>query len=216
MKGTRTSHAPELQRIVDSALIAIVRGSFATTRLLRIAETLHSAGIDVLEVTLNSRDALTHIETLRNSLPESMLVGAGTVRTAQHVELVRQAGAQFALSPNLDPAAVATAHRLGLVFIPGVLTPTEVHTASNLGCTAVKLFPATTLGSSYIRSLRAVFDDMAFIPTGGITASNVGEFRQAGAVAVGVGSALVSSHTGGDEDLLSRATAMRISWDEAT
>ncbi|GMQ93539.1 MAG: 2-dehydro-3-deoxy-6-phosphogalactonate aldolase [Acidimicrobiia bacterium] len=215
MKTTHTSHPPELQRIMDSALIAIVRGSFASTRLLRIAETLHSAGIEVLEVTMNSRDALTHIETLRTALPESMLVGAGTVRTARHVELAHQAGAQFALSPNLDPAAVAAAHRLGLVFIPGVLTPTEVHTASQLGCTAVKLFPACTLGPSYIRSLRAVFDDMAFIPTGGITASNVGEFRQAGAIAVGVGSALVSSRPGGDDDLFSRATAMRINWDEA-
>jgi len=207
--------APVLERIVDSGLIAIIRGRFSEDRLLRIGETLHLAGIEVLEVTLNSEDALSHIQTLRSALPTSVLVGAGTVRSPRLVELAHQAGAQFALSPGFDPAAVTAADRLGLVMVPGVLTPTEVDAASALGCTAVKLFPADTFGPGYLRSLRAVFDQMTFIPTGGITSANIAEYRRFGAAAVGVGSALVSSHPNGNDDLFQRATLMRLAWDEA-
>jgi len=204
-----------LQRIVDGSLIAIIRGTYSLPRLLGIAETLHSAGVDLLEVTLNSEDALAHIQALRDTLPESILIGAGTVRSARLVELAHQAGAQFALSPNLDPPSVKLAFELGMVFIPGVLTPTEVETAIGLGCTAVKLFPASTLGPAHLRGLQAVFGDVSFIPTGGINAGNVGGYRQAGAVAVGLGSALVSASSGADEDLFGRATALRRAWDEA-
>lgn len=207
--------APVLERIVDSALIAIIRGNYSTDRLLRIGETLHSCGIEVLEVTLNSEDALGHIQTLRSALPTSVLIGAGTVRSPRLIELAQQAGAQFALSPGLDPATVKAANRLGLALVPGVLTPTEVDAASVMGCAAVKLFPADTFGPGYLRSLRAVFDNMTFIPTGGITSANIAEYRRSGAAAVGVGSALVSSHSSDDDDLFQRATAIRLAWDEA-
>jgi len=206
---------PSLQRVVDGGLVAIIRGTFTTDRLVRIAGILESAGIHILEVTLNSKDALTHIETLRGVLPDSMVVGAGTVRTVRLVELAAAAGAQFALSPSLDPAAVVVAKQLGLAFIPGVLTPTEVEAAAKLGCGVVKLFPASTVGIDYLKGLRAVFGEISFIPTGGMTAENVGAYRAAGAVAVGIGSALISSHASADEDLHVRAAAFRVAWDEA-
>lgn len=206
--------APYLQRIVDDGLIAIIRGTFTTDRLVQIAEILESAGIHILEVTLNSKDALTHIGTLRRTLPDSMVVGAGTVRTSRMVELAADAGAQFALSPSLDPVAVASARQLGLAFIPGVLTPTEVDAAANLGCDVVKLFPANTVGTEHLKGLRAVFGEISFIPTGGMTAENVGEYRAAGAVAVGIGGALIASHASADDDLRARAAALRLAWDE--
>jgi len=215
MTDTSRTPQPILQRIVDGGLIAIVRGTFAADRLVHIAEILESAGINTVEVTLNSKDALTHIGTLRRVLPDSMIVGAGTVRSVRLVEQAAAAGAQFALSPSLDPAAVGAAQRLGLAFIPGVLTPTEVEAAANLGCDIVKLFPASSLGTDHLRGLRAVFGGTSFIPTGGITVENVGEYRGAGAVAVGIGSALVSSRIGADDDLHVRAMALRLAWDGA-
>lgn len=204
-----------LARIEASGIVAIIRGSYSRDRLLSICETLQAARIDAIEITLNSSNALGHIEMLRGTLPGSVMIGAGTVRTAVLVERAHDAGAQFVISPNLDPEAVATADALGLLSIPGVLTPTEVHAAVELGCAAVKLFPATTFGVEYLKNLRAVFNEAHFIPTGGVSAGNIGSYRLAGAIAAGVGNALVSPHRGDDESLHQRAFALRAAWDEA-
>ncbi len=204
-----------LDRIVGSGLIAVVRGIFPIDRLLRIAETLQSSQIDVVEVTLNSKDALGHISSLRKLLPMSTLVGAGTVCTSADLEFAAQAGAEFAIGPNIEPEALITARRLGILMIPGVLTPTEVHMAGTFGCEAVKLFPANSVGPEYLKSLRAVFGDMKFIPTGGVTCANLGAYRRAGAAAAGIGSALVTTDLNDDAGLAHRASAIRAAWDRA-
>jgi 2-dehydro-3-deoxyphosphogluconate aldolase / (4S)-4-hydroxy-2-oxoglutarate aldolase len=178
--------------LLDPGVIAIVRGRFPRERLLAAGEALAEAGVRAMEVTLNSPDALEGIAALRRALDGRVLVGAGTVRTAGDVERALAAGAAFLVSPNIDLPSVSRARAAGVPHLPGVFTPTEAQTASTAGCRLVKLFPADLLGPRYLRALRAPLDHIGFVPTGGILLEEVGEWVRAGAVALGVGSALVS------------------------
>jgi 2-dehydro-3-deoxyphosphogluconate aldolase / (4S)-4-hydroxy-2-oxoglutarate aldolase len=190
------THAEE--RIREAGIIAIIRGNFEWERLVAVGGVLAEAGIRALEVTLNSRGAEAAIARLRRTLADRCLVGAGTVRTAADAERALAAGAQFLVAPNLDVASVARARRAGVPHLPGVFTATEAQAAWAAGCRLVKLFPADVLGPGYLRALRAPLDDIGFVPTGGIEPGNLGDYVRAGAVALGVGSALVS---GPEQDL---------------
>jgi 2-dehydro-3-deoxyphosphogluconate aldolase/(4S)-4-hydroxy-2-oxoglutarate aldolase len=127
-----------------------------------------------------------------------MLIGAGTVRTLEEVNAALDAGAQFLVSPNFDPASVARSREAGVLHLPGVFTASEAQAAYAAGCQMVKLFPADALGPRYLKALRAPLNDIDFVPTGGIEAANIADFVRAGAVAFGVGSSLVKS---ADQDL---------------
>lgn len=180
-----------IEAIKQAGLIAIVRGDFGAERLMQIAETLYNSGILAVEITLNSTGALESIEKLRSAAPADALIGAGTVRTPTQVQQAIDAGAQFLISPNFDPASVALSQRQDIPHLPGVFTASEVQSAHAAGCQLVKLFPADMLGPAYIKALRAPLDDVGFAPTGGINAKNIGDYVAAGAVAFGIGSALV-------------------------
>lgn len=175
----------------DAGIIAIVRGEYTCAEILEMAEALRAGGVRAMEVTLNSPAALEAIEALRGRMAAGLLVGAGTVRTAADVDAAVGAGASFLISPNLDLRAVERSAALGVVHLPGVFTPSEAQTAFEAGCQLVKLFPAEILGPAYLKSIRAPLDDIGFVPTGGVDVSTIGEWVRAGAVAFGVGSALV-------------------------
>ncbi|MEM8483983.1 MAG: bifunctional 4-hydroxy-2-oxoglutarate aldolase/2-dehydro-3-deoxy-phosphogluconate aldolase [Bacteroidota bacterium] len=196
-------------RIKETGIIAIIRGAFDEAQVLEIAETLTKGGVEAIEVTLNSTDALARISKLRETLATSAVIGAGTVRTALQAQQAIDAGAQFLVSPNLDLESVAVAKAAGIPHLPGVFTGSEAQTAHAAGCKMVKLFPAHMLGPAYLKALRAPLDDIGFVPTGGISAHNVGDYIKAGAVAVGVGSALVQGADMDRDELLSRAQRMR-------
>jgi len=193
------------ERIRREGLIAILRGAFSRDQLLGIAEALLEGGVTVLELTLNSADALGGIPLLRERLGARALVGAGTVRTVAEVDAAVGAGAQFLVAPNFDPASAARARQHGVLHLPGVLTPSEAQAAFAAGCEMVKLFPADALGPSYLKAIRAPLDRGAFIPTGGVHPENVGAYVHAGAVALGVGSALVRDPEEPPEALRARA-----------
>jgi 2-dehydro-3-deoxyphosphogluconate aldolase/(4S)-4-hydroxy-2-oxoglutarate aldolase len=199
-----------------SGLIAIIRGNFPFAQLIEIAEVLIDGGIEAVEITLNSAGALDAITELRGRYPDTIFVGAGTVRTAAQVDLAAAAGAQFLVSPNLDHPSVLRSQALDLLHLPGVFTATEAQTAFAAGCTLLKLFPADALGPAYLKALRAPLNDVDFVPTGGITPSNLGAYVQAGAAAVGIGSALVGDKDNTRESLQRRARAFRTAWDEAS
>jgi 2-dehydro-3-deoxyphosphogluconate aldolase/(4S)-4-hydroxy-2-oxoglutarate aldolase len=185
-------NANEVQAALRSGgIIAIVRGNFGLERLRAIGESLADGGVRALEVTLNSRSALEAIGMLHEALGPELLVGAGTVRTPDDVDAAIGAGARFLVSPNFDPASVARSRAADILHLPGVFTATEAQAAFVAGCPLVKLFPADALGPPYLRALRAPLDDIGFVPTGGIEAGNLAEYVRAGAVAFGVGSALV-------------------------
>lgn len=191
----------------SNGIIAIIRGDYPGDDLLRIVDTLVGAGIGSVEVTLNSRGALQGIAALRARLGTDALIGAGTVRTESDVRAAISAGAQFLVSPNLDPASVAASRAADVVHLPGVFTASEAQAAHAAGCRLVKLFPADALGPGYLRALRAPLSDVGFVPTGGINEETIGAYAEAGAAAYGVGSALVRS---GDSDMDALAERARV------
>jgi 2-dehydro-3-deoxyphosphogluconate aldolase/(4S)-4-hydroxy-2-oxoglutarate aldolase len=203
-------------QIKQLGLVAILRGDFPFEHTRRIAETLLQEGVPILEVTLNSQGALEAISELRRQFEgQPLLIGAGTVRTAPQVEAAVAAGAQFIVSPNFDPAAVARSLAHDVLHLPGVFTPTEAHNASEAGCKMLKLFPSDVVGPAYLKALRAPLNDIEFVPTGGITADNLGDYVRAGAVAVGIGSALISGPKQSIEEISQRARALRSAWERA-
>ena len=203
------------QRVRAEGLIGIVRGNFSQSQILAIGEVLLAASTPVMEVTLNTTSALDAIRALRQQFGDKLLVGAGTVRTAEQFKHALAAGAQFTVAPNLDLATVAQALEHDLLHLPGVFTPTEAQNAFVAGCRMVKLFPSEIVGPRYLKALRAPLDDIDLVPTGGITPENIAEYVKAGAAAAGIGSALVTGPQQALDDLATRARALRAAWDAA-
>jgi len=172
-----------------------------------IARALHAAGAHILEITLNSHNALRTIEAVSALEIPGMLIGAGTVRTAAMAHDAIAAGALFLVAPNFDPAAVEAAHAASIPMIPGIATPSEAVAATEAGCRLLKFFPAAALGARYLRLMRDPLDDVKFMATGGIDRNNLLEFFAAGAVAVGLGSSLTGHPNDSPETLWERATA---------
>ncbi|MBB5802930.1 2-dehydro-3-deoxyphosphogluconate aldolase/(4S)-4-hydroxy-2-oxoglutarate aldolase [Saccharothrix ecbatanensis] len=173
-------------------LMAIIRGDDPVT-CERIAAVLVDNGISVLEVSLTSTDALEVIERVAAAVGPDVHVGAGTVLTADDARRARDSGATFTVTPALGEGVRASVE-LGLPVLAGALTPTEVLAAHRAGATAVKVFPASSLGPGHVAALRAPFPDIPLVPVGGIGVDDVARYLDAGAVAVGVGAPL----TGGD------------------
>jgi 2-dehydro-3-deoxyphosphogluconate aldolase/(4S)-4-hydroxy-2-oxoglutarate aldolase len=172
-------------------VLPIARG-LSRDVLLRAAGILRSAGIEVMEVTLNSPNAFGSIEALRKH-DADLIVGAGTVLNAKAARQAIEAGAQFLVTPHMDATVADAARRSELPVILGALTPTEIITAQAHGAELVKVFPAGILGPEYLRQVLAPLPDARLVPTGGVTVDNAAQFIAAGAVAVGVGSTLLGS-----------------------
>lgn len=210
------THASDIaQSVRATGLIAIIRGKFSRDQVVSIAEILLAHQIPVMEVTLNTTGALESIRQLRDQFSDRLVVGAGTVRTADQLAAALAAGAQFTVAPNLDLATVKAAHHQDVLHLPGVFTPTEAQTAFVAGCRMVKLFPSEIVGPRYIKAIRAPLDDIEIIPTGGISADNIGDYVKAGIVAAGIGSALVTGPDQDLDDLAKRARALRQAWNSA-
>jgi 2-dehydro-3-deoxyphosphogluconate aldolase/(4S)-4-hydroxy-2-oxoglutarate aldolase len=145
---------------------------------------VRAAGIALVEITLDSPGALEAIRRHPGSL-------AGTVRTPEEATAAADAGAAALVAPSFSAEVAARARELGLPYVPGALTPTEVETAWRAGAPVVKLFPAALGGPDYVRQLRGTLADVPLIATGGVDAANAASFLEAGCVAVGLGSSLL-------------------------
>lgn len=178
-----------LGNLQRARIVAVIRAS-SRESLVPLAEALLAGGISCLEVTLSTPDALGGIADLRTRFGDQVLLGVGTVLDAALCQPAVDAGASFVVSPIFDPAIVEASKRAGAVAIPGAFTPTEIFRAWSAGADVVKVFPATTLGPGYFRDLLAPMPDLRLMPTGGVDASNVASWFQAGAFAVGVGGKL--------------------------
>ncbi|MEZ4614587.1 MAG: bifunctional 4-hydroxy-2-oxoglutarate aldolase/2-dehydro-3-deoxy-phosphogluconate aldolase [Caldilineaceae bacterium] len=203
------------ERIRQTGLVAIVRGNFSREQVIDIAQVLLDNGVPVMEVTLNTTSALESITQLRAQFGDRMVIGAGTVRTAAQFDQALTAGAEFTVAPNLDMETVRVALQNDILHLPGVFTPSEAQNAFVAGCRIVKLFPSDIMGPRYIKAIRAPLDDIGIVPTGGISADNLGEYIKAGIVAAGIGSALVTGPKQDLDDLAKRAQALRNAWDSA-
>jgi len=150
-----------------------------------LAEALLKGGIDVIEITFRTRAASKAIESISKTFPE-MLLGAGTVRSKKQSREARESGAEFALAPGLDPKIIEYFQSLGGVFIPGVMTPSEIEQGLALGCRLLKFFPASAAGGiSMLKALAGPYvnEDVKFCPTGGINQENMNEYLELSMVA---------------------------------
>ena len=170
-------------------LLAILRG-LSPAEALPIGLAITATDWRLIEVPLNSPQALQSIETMAAALPQA-LVGAGTVLSAGDVRNVHAVGGQLVVSPNFNAEVVREALRLGMVCLPGVATATEAFAALQAGATGLKLFPAEMITPAVIKALRAVLPaETRLLPVGGISCENMGAYLRAGANGFGIGSAL--------------------------
>ncbi|MDT0696186.1 bifunctional 4-hydroxy-2-oxoglutarate aldolase/2-dehydro-3-deoxy-phosphogluconate aldolase [Mammaliicoccus sciuri] len=176
----------------ETKLIAILRNA-KPNDILPIVETLYKAGIRAIEVTMNSPKALESIELISNEMKDKVVVGAGTVLDSESARLAILSGATFILSPTVDKDTIRMSKKYGAVSIPGAMTPTEILEAYEYGGDIIKVFPTTSLGPEYIKDLQGPLPHIPLLPTGGVSIDNVTDFIEAGAVGVGLGSALVNT-----------------------
>ena len=180
-----------IQEIAKYKIIVIARGIYGE-KCIKLAQALYEGGIKLLEVTFDQSNSQSLQETadtlqeLNRVLGNKMLFGAGTVISAEEVDIAAKAGAQFIISPNTDEAVIAETLKQGLVSIPGAMTPSEILSANRLGADFVKLFPSAQLGYDYIRSIRAPINHVMLLATGGVNVDNIGAFLKLGMIGAGV------------------------------
>lgn len=176
-------------------VIAIVRG-IDSSKILDLAQAIRRGGISCMEVTFDQSSRAGIDNTVRAisqlSRAGGLCVGAGTVMNAEQVRLARAAGATYIISPHVDEEVIAETKRLGLVSIPGALTPTEVVQAYRCGADLVKVFPANSFGPGYIKALMGPLSHIPLLAVGGVRPENCAEYVNMGCVGVGVGGSLVS------------------------
>ncbi|PSQ03598.1 2-dehydro-3-deoxyphosphogluconate aldolase [Halobacteriales archaeon QS_4_69_31] len=179
------------QGIVDSGVTAVLRG-IDEDDIVPVAEAVHAGGVRALEVTADAKRCSEMIAAVDRALDGTdAIVGAGTVMDAAAARNVIEAGAEFVLAPNLDTDVIDVCNREQVLAVPGVMTPTEAAAAMEAGADLLKMFPASTVGPGHIGALQGPLGDVPVMPTGGVDTDNVADYFEAGAVAVGAGSALV-------------------------
>ena len=176
--------------IEQAGVVAVIRMQDAG-RLRAVVDALAEGGLRAVEVTMTVPGATELIRDLASSLSDDFLLGAGTVLDEHTAERVVDAGARFVVSPVFRPAMIHVCHRLGVPALPGCFSPTEILTAWEAGADIVKVFPATALGPGFLNDVRGPLPQVKLMPTGGVTLDNAGDWIRAGAVAVGVGTALL-------------------------
>lgn len=191
------------ERIIDyikqEKLIAIVRGIEAD-KCTRLAQALYDGGFRLIEITFNQsapeswETTAKAIAAVAESFQGRMEVGAGTVLTKEQVEIAAGAGAKFIISPDANPGVIKRSRELGLVSIPGVLSPTEISSAWEAGADFVKIFPVTTLGVPYVKAVRAPLNHIPMLAVGGVNEKNLREFLDAGLCGAGIGGNLVNKN----------------------
>ena len=185
-----------IKAIEKNKIIAIIRGvepSVASS----VAKALFKGGINLVEVTFNQKepqkfsDTINAICAIKESCPE-MIVGAGTVLSVEQVDLAKQAGAAYIVSPDTDEEVIKHTVKCGMVSLPGAYTATEAKRAHNAGADFVKLFPCVEGSISYLKAIKAPLSHIRFLAVGGVNVDNAKAFINAGAVGIGVGSSLVN------------------------
>ncbi len=182
----------QMQQIEDCGIVAIIRANSAD-ELIEAAAAIHAGGVDVIEVTMTTPNALQVINDVSSTYGDKVLVGAGSVLDTETARAVMLSGADFVVSPVTKPDVIEICNRYGKVVIPGAFTPTEILMAWETGADYVKVFPSSGVGADYIKDVKAPLPQIPLVPTGGINAENAADFITAGATALGVGSALVNN-----------------------
>ncbi len=194
-------------------LVAILRG-ITPDDAVAVATALADAGFEAIEVPLNSPDPFTSIRLMADAVGDRALVGAGTVLTADNVDRLHAAGGRLLVTPNVDPAVITRAKAHGMVTMPGVFTATEALAAAALGASALKFFPASTLGPSGVKAIMAILPkDLPVGAVGGVADADFAAWGAIGVRTFGFGSSLYAP---GMEaaDVAVRAARAVAAWDQ--
>ena len=197
IKGGTVMREAIIQKVLDKKIVAIVRGVYGED-CLNLAKALYAGGIEMMEVTFDqskpeSLDRTSNtVKLLVDNMGDKMIFGAGTVTSLEMLELAKNAGAQFIVSPDTNEEVIRQTVAYGMVSMPGAMTPTEILTAHRYGADFVKVFPTSNLGTSYIKAIRGPINHVRMLAVGGVNEKNVGEFLAAGACGAGVGGNLVN------------------------
>lgn len=184
-----------IQKIMDEKVIAIVRGFYGED-CLNLAKALNKGGVKLLEVTFDQKSEQERLKTvesiklLNEQLGGEMMFGAGTVTTPEMVKMAKDAGSMFIISPDTNADVIKATVEMGMVSIPGALTPTEISFAHRCGADFVKVFPASDMGAKYIKNITAPLSHIRMLAVGGVGTDNVKDYLAAGAVGAGVASCL--------------------------
>ncbi len=180
-----------LNKIRAEKVVALIRAD-NPDGLVDCAKALAEGGLTSIELTMTTPGAIRMLEKCTAELPD-FLFGLGTVLDAETARAGILAGAQFIVTPATRPDVITLCQRYSVPIFSGALTPTEILTAWEAGSDAVKIFPAEFFGPAYIKSVKAPYPQIEFVPTGGVNENNVGDFLKAGAMATAAGSSLVEA-----------------------
>ena len=186
-----------INAIKERKIIAIVRG-VEPKKLVPLAKALYDGGIRLMEITYSADGSVSDEETaaavgaLANEFDGRMYIGSGTVLTREQVKRTYDVGGRFIISPNTDTEIIKYTKELGMVSIPGALTPSEAEAANRAGADFVKLFPVTSMGTSYVKAIAAPLSHIKFLAVGGITPENIGEYLDIGVCGFGIGSNIIN------------------------
>ena len=206
-----------LEKLQRLGVIAVIRGP-SPELTLKMVDALISGGVKGIEITYSTPNAAEVVRQLEKQFSNQIVLGMGTLTELMQVDEAIGAGARFLVSPICDPLLGKTMVTSGVPVMIGALTPTEVYQAYKLGSDVVKVFPGSLGGPSYMKTLKAPFPDIPMMPTGGVSATNVGEWIAAGAFAVGAGSELCSpklAKEGRFDEISSKAREFIKALDEA-
>jgi 2-dehydro-3-deoxyphosphogluconate aldolase/(4S)-4-hydroxy-2-oxoglutarate aldolase len=179
------------EALIESGVTAVLR-DIPEDQMVDVATAVHEGGVRGLELTADATRCSEQVAAVDRALDDTdAIVGVGTVMDPAAARNAIEAGAEFILGPHLDEAVIEVCNRAGVLCIPGVMTPTEAADAMAAGADMLKLFPASTVGPGHISAIQGPLGDVPIMPTGGVSTDNVADYFDAGAVAVGAGSALV-------------------------
>lgn len=207
--GTISRPAPSAV-LRETRAVAVLRASHASD-YAPVIEALQRGGVLSIELTLSTPGVWDELPVLRDRFGDSLEIGVGTVTEAAEAEAALDLGAAYIVTPVTDPAVITACVSRGVPVYPGGLTPTELHAGWKLGATAVKVFPASTVGAGYVSQLRGPFPDIEVIPSGGVNIEDVPGWIRAGALAVSLGGPLLGDAFKGSDlqELTARARRVR-------
>ncbi len=186
-----------IEAVEKNKIVVIVRG-IEKEKLIPLAQAMYDGGIRLLEITYSADKSISDEQTAQNikmlteHFGDKMYIGAGTVLTEEQVEMTMDAGGEFIISPDTNPDVIKMTKKLGLVSMPGALSPSEIQAAHRNGADFVKLFPAVNLGVDYVKAVKAPLSHIKLLAVGGINENNMSDYLKAGVCGFGIGSNIVS------------------------
>ncbi|MCX7876476.1 MAG: bifunctional 4-hydroxy-2-oxoglutarate aldolase/2-dehydro-3-deoxy-phosphogluconate aldolase [Melioribacteraceae bacterium] len=180
-----------LNKILERKAVSVIRLK-DSGKLKKVIEALEQGGITVAEITMTVPNAIDLIKKISNEVSENIIVGVGSVLNAKTANEAIKAGAKYVVSPILKKEIIETSHENDIPVMPGCFTPSEIYNAYELGADIIKVFPADVLGMNFFKGVLAPMPFLKLMPTGGVTLTNVTDWLNAGAVAVGLGTSLLN------------------------